>query len=76
MKVLAIYAVNEHINQLMVDAHHARIARAAAPVRPSLVRRVARAARAAFVRLSPQMTGAGKAGRCEGFTQFCWRRAR
>ena len=58
MKVLAIYAVNEHINQLMVDAHQARIARAAAPVRPSLVRRLAGSARAAFVRLTPQATGA------------------
>ena len=58
MKVLAIYAVNEHINQLMVDAQQARIARAAAPVRPSLIRRLAGATRAAFVRLAPQATGA------------------
>ena len=58
MKVLAIYAVNEHINQLMVDAQQARIARAAAPARPSLVRRLAGAARATFVRLTPQATGA------------------
>ena len=58
MKVLAIYAVNEHINQLMVDAHQARIARAASPARPSLVRRLTGAARSAFVRVTPQVTGA------------------
>jgi hypothetical protein len=57
MKVLAIYAVNEHINQLMIDAQQARMAKAA-NTGPSLVRRIARAARAAFVRLTPQATGA------------------
>ena len=57
MKVLAIYAVNEHINQLMADAYQARMAREVSR-RPSLVRRVASAARAAFVRLTPQVTGA------------------
>ena len=57
MKVLAIYAVNEHINQLMIDAQRARMAREANP-RPSLVRRAASAARAAFARRSPQTAGA------------------
>jgi N-formylglutamate amidohydrolase len=57
MKVLAIYAVNEHINQLMVDAQQARMARDVNRG-PSLLRRVAGAARAAFVRVTPQVTGA------------------
>ena len=56
MKVLAIYAVNEHINQLLADAQHARMAREASS-RPSLVRRAAGAVRAAFVRLTPQASG-------------------
>jgi len=56
MKVLAIYAVNEHINQLLADAQQARMA-AAVSSRPSLVRRAAGAARAAFVRLTPAAAG-------------------
>ena len=56
MKVLAIYAVNEHINQLMADAHQARMAKAASS-RPSLVRRAAGAVRAAFARPTPQASG-------------------
>ena len=57
MKVLAIYAVNEHINQLMIDAQQARMAKAASS-RPSMLRRFAGKARATFVRLAPQATGA------------------
>ena len=58
MKVLAIYAVNEHINQLMVDAYQARMAREARPGGPSLLRRVANAARAALTGRNPQASGA------------------
>ena len=56
MNVLAIYAVNEHINQMLIDADRARIARQLAP-RPSLVSRIAGAARSAlsaFNRPTPQ----------------------
>ena len=51
MNVLAIYAVNEHINQLLLDADRARIARQVAK-RPSVVSRLAGAARSAFTRSS------------------------
>jgi hypothetical protein len=57
MKVLAIYAVNDHMNQLLLDARQARLAREA-HARPSLLSRIAGAARSAVVRLTPEATPA------------------
>jgi hypothetical protein len=57
MNVLAIYAVNEHINQMLLDADQARIARQL-PRRPSLASRLAATARIAFTRPLPQARAA------------------
>lgn len=51
MKVLAIYAINEHIANLHFEAEQARIARRGAP-RPSILRRLAGAVRST-ARLNP-----------------------
>jgi hypothetical protein len=52
MRVLAIYAINEHIAELMLEAEQSRLARQAT-ARPSIVRRLADAVRAAASRRSP-----------------------
>lgn len=58
MNVLAIYAVNEHINQLLIDADRARIARQVAR-RPSVVSRLAGAVRSALTAVTRPAPQAG-----------------
>jgi hypothetical protein len=57
MKVLAIYAINQHIADLMAEAHHARLA-AQVERKPSAIRRFATAVRAAVARTTPDTTPA------------------
>lgn len=53
MKVLAIYAINEHIAELMIEAERARLAREAHRG-PSLLARTAESLRATIARLAPR----------------------
>jgi hypothetical protein len=57
MKVLAIYAINEHIADLMFEAEQARLARRT-PSRPSLLSRASAAARLLVTRLAPSASPA------------------
>jgi hypothetical protein len=52
MKVLAIYAINQHIADLMAEADNARLARQVER-KPSAIRRVLAAIRSAAARPAP-----------------------
>jgi hypothetical protein len=57
MKVLAMYAIDQHIADLMAEAHNARLA-AQVERKPSAIRRVLAAIRSAAARLTPDATPA------------------
>ena len=56
MNVLAIYAVNEHIADLLAEASAERQRRARSPKRPGLVASILQAARAVKAPATPRLS--------------------